>query len=350
MLLWVLCKTMNFRIKDTPQNRKLIFSVIKQLLIRHLEQQSEKAKACLEKCFNILILKKSRGLPVGTIRIWGGVKFIKRPDKKWVRYYEKETRGAKKSASNLKKKISACKTADEMMQLVLLNRNRFSDEKGCPLPCVQHLIKFIEETQTSRTQKQEVETSKIAENLLQLKKSVEPIITRELKTIVKQNNGYLTGLEHKLKGKDSLIRKIMADANKKNISVEAAANSITDVLRYTVVYDEKKYTQSYFKTKKALENIGYKTIRVKNTFKDDVTYKGINTLVKDNNGNIFELQYHTPRSIQVKEVELHKLYEEFRITKNTKRMSELKKLMKDLCKTIPNPENVVKILNMEMKL
>lgn len=63
---------------------------------------------------------------------------------------------------------------------------------------------------------------------------------------------------------------------------------------------------------------------------------------------IFELQFHTPKSLEVKEGALHKLYEEARTTKNKRRSQELNTLMRELCNTIPNPKNAFKINNLEM--
>ena len=41
-------------------------------------------------------------------------------------------------------------------------------------------------------------------------------------------------------------------------------------------------------------------------------YNGVNTVVKAPNGQKFELQYHTPESFNVKNGEMHKLYEKHR--------------------------------------
>lgn len=72
----------------------------------------------------------------------------------------------------------------------------------------------------------------------------------------------------------------------------------------------------------------------------------MNTLVKDKSGYIFELQFHTPKSFEIKEGELYKLYEKQRAL-NKKREKEqwdiLEKMMIDLSKTIPNPKDIERI-------
>lgn len=94
-----------------------------------------------------------------------------------------------------------------------------------------------------------------------------------------------------------------------------------------------------------LEKNGYIIIRVKNTFKDNVVYKGINTLVKKGD-DVFELQFHTPKSIELKEGSLHKIYEKQRILDKVKDKEEYNRLkleMVDLSNTIPIPKNVERI-------
>lgn len=58
---------------------------------------------------------------------------------------------------------------------------------------------------------------------------------------------------------------------------------------------------------------GYNIIGINNTFPIlNTTYKGINILVKNSDGYIFELQIHTYQSLQIKE-QNHKLYEKSRL-------------------------------------
>ena len=90
-----------------------------------------------------LYMEKGKVGVVGEIRTWNGKKYKKMPNKKWVRVYDKETRGAKLAIAALRRKIDACKTSQDLLDLVLANRERFQDGQGRPLPIVQELSKYV---------------------------------------------------------------------------------------------------------------------------------------------------------------------------------------------------------------
>lgn len=129
----------------------------------------------------------------------------------------------------------------------------------------------------------------------------------------------------------------------KNISIKECAEKITDVLRYTNVSDPNYLVKDYFNFVDSFIEEGYNFIEVKNTFGIAGPYKGINTLVSDNQGYIFELQFHTPQSLEIKEIN-HKLYEEWRLdTTSEKRKKELAIEMQKNAEEIKIPESVDKI-------
>lgn len=94
-----------------------------------------------------------------------------------------------------------------------------------------------------------------------------------------------------------------------------------------------------------LEEQGYTQSRVKNSFKNGRTYKGVNSILKTTSGDPFELQFHTPSSYFLKENELHKIYEEYRISDNKETQAQLEKKMIELSSTIKNPNGVENIIN-----
>lgn len=170
-------------------------------------------------------------------------------------------------------------------------------------------------------------------------------ITKFLKEVSSTENSELFGLDYKIKSKESLVRKIIFDSKEKRITLKEATNQINDALRYTILNDEDSFTNKYFKIVEKMKAKGYNIIRVKNTFKQDVVYKSINTLVK-NNGDIFELQFHTPKSVEIKEGGLHKLYEIQRSLnkeKDYKKWEALVNKMIKLSNTIPIPKNIERI-------
>jgi hypothetical protein len=83
------------------------------------------------------------GYPVGTIREWKGKKFIKVAPNKWRPKYDSHDRGAKMAISAIKRKVDQAKTAKELMDIVMENRERFSDTEGRPLPFVQELSDYV---------------------------------------------------------------------------------------------------------------------------------------------------------------------------------------------------------------
>lgn len=187
----------------------------------------------------------------------------------------------------------------------------------------------------------------IAEKILEDIKPFEKIVTSDLEEVSKRSNANIVGLEYRFKSVDSLARKILSDSKEKNIGLKQAADEITDKLRYTFVNNEQEFTNNYFLALNILKEKGYNVIRVKNTFKDGVTYKGVNTLVQNKEGVIFELQYHTPESFSLKEGELHKLYEEQRVLnriRDKKMWDKLERLMVLASSKISNPVNVERIL------
>ena len=116
----------------------------KKLVIKHLESleadKKELKKSLLEA---ESIAKGGKGLPVGTVRDWKGRKYVKVAPGKWKPKYDSHSRGAKLSIAALKRKADECKSSEELLQLVLENRERFSDEIGRPLPFVKELSDYI---------------------------------------------------------------------------------------------------------------------------------------------------------------------------------------------------------------
>ena len=175
---------------------------------------------------------------------------------------------------------------------------------------------------------------------------IEPNITNFLKDVSNSENSELFGLDYRIKTKESLIRKIISDSKEKGITAKETTNQINDILRYTMINGNESFTYKYFRIVEKMKEKGYNVIRVKNTFVDGVTYKGINTLVQSKSGDIFELQFHTPESIKVKENELHKLYEKQRLLnkdKDKKKWDSLTEEMIQISNTIPIPKNVERI-------
>jgi len=120
------------------------FRYFQNKIIECLTQLAEEESHGIKKSFFYMIdtIVKSK-FPVGTIREWKGKKYIKIAPGKWRPKYDSNSRGAKLAVAALKRKAEQCKTSQELLQLVLENRDRFSDKDGKPLPFVQELRDYV---------------------------------------------------------------------------------------------------------------------------------------------------------------------------------------------------------------
>lgn len=176
----------------------------------------------------------------------------------------------------------------------------------------------------------------------------EPQITNDLQEISKKTDTELVGLEYRLKTKESYLRKVNTDSNNsKDFNViDDTILSTNDVIRYTYEASADKLVDKYFEVNKSLSDKGYSEVRTKNFWiNKHSSYKGINCIFEHPNGQKFEIQFHTPESFELKNGELHRLYEEARLDSTTLvRRSELEKKMFELSSTLTEPTDIDKIL------
>ena len=195
----------------------------------------------------------------------------------------------------------------------------------------------------------EVKALDLAKAVRDRAKELEPAITALIASIAGSFGGSLRGLEFRLKSTKSLLRKIMADAKADfGGDLEEASNNLSDIVRYTAIFDSADYTTSLSELIKKLESEGYE-LRIKNFWTDDPenTYRGVNIkMTKD--GVTSELQVHTPSSIEEKESRLHKLYEEIRVLdaddpSDLAKIANLASQMAQIAASIPKPANYVEL-------
>lgn len=182
-------------------------------------------------------------------------------------------------------------------------------------------------------------TEKISQTLLEASKLGSGTVNYKV--------GDKTSLDYKYKGFDSLFRKITTKSASKGLSKEQYAERITDALRFTNLSPTETLTDDYFKMVGDLESKGYKMVEVTNTFVNYTSYRGINTLVKSPDGYVFELQFHTAESMEIKEIN-HKLYEQERKLDKVKDADKIRELITTQNKnavSIPTPPKVGEIKN-----
>ena len=191
---------------------------------------------------------------------------------------------------------------------------------------------------------------KIVIELIDKAKYHDKQVTNDLINFTSKTSGNLEGLDYRIKSVESTTRKIKDKSNEKKISTEEYSNQVTDTLRYTFCSNKNNLVKEFFDIKNNLENKGYNIIKINNTFSiPNTTYKGINTLVKNSDGYIFELQFHTYQSLKIKE-ENHKLYEKSRLPSTPS--EEKKKLVKKMIensKKVIIPNNINEIINLSRK-
>lgn len=125
--------------------------------------------------------------------------------------------------------------------------------------------------------------------------------------------GSIVGLECCLKGENSLARKIRDTSDIRGISYFEAAEMVSDVVRYTMVFSSINYTDEVYRVIADLESSGYKLQpkKLKNYWGQNTMYQGINGVFVSPDGQVFELQFHTEDSFAAKN-ETHKEYERYR--------------------------------------
>lgn len=158
-----------------------------------------------------------------------------------------------------------------------------------------------------------VETAETAaKKLVARATAAEPELTRIVTDLSDKFGGEAVGLANRLKGVESLTRKIQADVAAGEGTAQAIAGKIFDVNRYTIRFPGD-YAGSVQSTLDGLRAEGYR-LKVKNYWTNTKNpYQGVNVQVTSPTGGQWELQFHTPESLAVKEGEMHRIYEASRV-------------------------------------
>ncbi|MER6997093.1 hypothetical protein [Streptomyces sp. NPDC000410] len=153
-----------------------------------------------------------------------------------------------------------------------------------------------------------------ADDFMRRSAEAEPRITESMQTITDRvADGRLIGLEYRLKGEDSLKRKIATDMLE-DIGMDPGQvlGDIKDSIRYTMEVPSHSYGRGVQQAINDLQAKGFENVTFKNTW-DSPGYKGINSTWRDPiTGQVFELQFHTAESFAAK-MDGHVLYEKERL-------------------------------------
>lgn len=174
-------------------------------------------------------------------------------------------------------------------------------------------------------------------------------ITDALQSVSGKVGFDLAGLDYRTKTPESYTRKVNTEAKEylashaKATHEEAysyATSHMYDTVRYTALSKTKEFTSNFNKTVYEMKKAGYDICRVKNSLPNiDAPYRGVNTVFATPDGYKFELQFHTPESLDVKN-KTHALYEEQRKDSTPiERKKELEKEMRKLTSSIKTPKD-----------
>ena len=191
--------------------------------------------------------------------------------------------------------------------------------------------------------------AELANKMFDRYSKIEPKITNDVVSAVKNSGCKMYGLEYRLKQPTSMAGKIASDAKERNISYREASNDIKDSIRYTSVSNRKDFVKNYIAIKTDLKKKGYSEVKCKNYFvsfkQGKVMHKAVQSIFRDESGNVFELQFQTPSSQAAKELKLP-LYEERRKVGITEaRARELESGMLYLANRVKDPKNIDLILS-----
>lgn len=152
-------------------------------------------------------------------------------------------------------------------------------------------------------------------------KQREPQLSDMVESIAATTGGTLAGFDFRLKREDSVARKIISDAIEKDISPEQAAADMTDLNRYTIVYNREDIVPRVIEAENRLADEGFQKYddKWRNYFAQssspdeyNAVYHGYNTVWLDPETNTrFEVQFHTPETYAAKD-QVHLVYERYR--------------------------------------
>ncbi len=147
----------------------------------------------------------------------------------------------------------------------------------------------------------------------------------------------LAGLENRLKERYRIEEKIDHDIQKRGVSAAEAFVIIKDAIRYTYCYSDEGYVDGVRNDCERIRSAGFQYDDSRNWWRHD-EYKGINSWWRvPENGQLFEVQFHTVASLEAKEA-THIAYERLRtLPPDHAEVRELRELQRRITAKVPIP-------------
>lgn len=192
--------------------------------------------------------------------------------------------------------------------------------------------------------------SPAAQKAYDFARSQEQKITDSMRAVSESIGCYMEGLPFSVKTASSVLSKIerkKKSAKDRGIEItdEEIVDSMGDIVRYTEICNHDDIAEATKATIDRLEDDGITISKIENKWLDSNAYNGVHLDCVSKDGQKFELQIHSPESMDVKN-KLHVLYEEARsVDTPPARKAELEDQMMEISKTLPRPKNIDSIQN-----
>jgi hypothetical protein len=183
-------------------------------------------------------------------------------------------------------------------------------------------------------------------------RETEPSISADMQAVEKENvcGGWLAGFDRRIKGDDRLKEKVAEQAAAEpDRSSSAILRKIPDALRFTCCFELDNYVRGYHDIKARLEDAGHEMYQSTNYWADP-EYKGINTRWVTQQGQRFEVQFHTSESFHAKQHATHDAYERLRRPQTTdEERRELEDFQREVSSHIQIPDGAADIPDFKKK-
>lgn len=183
-------------------------------------------------------------------------------------------------------------------------------------------------------------------------RAIEPAITMDMLEIADELGTSMDGLEYAVKTATSVKSKIERKADKAlqagtlPKSDKEYVQETNDLIRYTQVVNHNEMATATKKTIRLLEEKGYTVEQVDNKYLNPVNrYKAIHLDIVNPAGVHFEMQIHSPETIQANKA-THAMYEEWRKPETpAPRKAELYAHIKGIYDAVPPPADIMSVAN-----
>lgn len=141
---------------------------------------------------------------------------------------------------------------------------------------------------------------------------IEPEITRHVKNASCLCRLVMINTDHAIKSRKSYTKKVKTKMVREMLPQKAAMAKVKDLIRYTILidrYNKEELDKHVEKIVTYLVKAGYKFLEFRNYFEAPKKsgYKGCHLYFKTQEGIIFEIQFHTSKTLYMKE-ESHWIY------------------------------------------